>query len=125
MENFFVDEYFFSTIDDYLAHQEIDFGDAKEWVESLNDDWYEDVELATEEKIFTPSENEIVECIEEYLRNWNEDRYPEDSERIDKKVREAIEKSFSINKLNDSLPTMYYPNGKRERITKKDLLENV
>lgn len=122
MEYFFVDENFYHTIEDYILDMS-DGGD-EEWVQSLSDDWKEKIELGQEEIIFQLTEQWIVDTLLERIQIENEDRFPtEQSDKIDNQIKKAISKNMNIQKLNGLIPTMYYPSGKFEELTKQDLLD--
>lgn len=116
MENFFVDENYYSDLDDFLIDHEIY---DKEGVQLLDDNWQQKIELSKLEKIFVIDKKWIVEQI----YNCNEDRFPENPEIIDNKISEAISSSVDFTKLNSLLPELYYPSGEFEVLTKKHLLD--
>ena len=124
MENFFIDENFYHSLEDYI-HDMSDGGD-EEWVHSLSNNWKEKIELGQEEIIFQLTEQWMVDTILERIQIENEDRFPtEQSDRIDNQIKKAISKNVNVQKLNGLIPTMYYPSGKFEELTKQDLLDSL
>lgn len=115
MENFFYNDDFYSDLNDLIDSLEID-------IDRLEEDWSILVEQCSLEKIFTFKEKFITETILEATDTW-EDRFPEDSDRTFDKIKEAIKQGIDIEKMNNLLPSLWYPNGKKVTITKKDLIE--
>lgn len=121
MENFFIEDEFFSGIEDYLSWAELD----EESVPLLPDDWEQKVDESNLEKIFE-ADSDIIECVYDFLIDNNEERFgSEPNERIDKEIKDAIRVSIDLEKLNSLLPELYYPNGKTAKLTKKDLLQYI
>ena len=123
MNNFFVDSDFYETIEDLLVEMEIEnTSDAVEYIE-------EDLALVCEKTTLEPmfkigkvDQDNILSNVFEDLCTRNDDRFPEDSDSTDKKIKEAIKKSIDFKKLKELLPSLYYPNGEKFIITKKDIL---
>jgi len=115
MENFFIEDEFFSTLDDLIDYIGLD-------VEELDDNWTTKVKLSELEPMFQFNEKFIVDAI---INNTDlfEDRFPEDSDNAFKKIEEAIIGSVDLEKLNKMIPSLYYPNCDYRIITKQDLLD--
>lgn len=95
---------------------------AEEKVNELDEDWKVEVIECSLEKIFKLEKDVIVSEILDKTNKW-EDRFPEESEQTDKKIRKAISAGIDIDKINSLLPSLYYPNKNKVTITKKDLVE--
>ena len=120
MQNFFYNGYFISDLEDFLEELGLD----EEDIIDLPDDWVEECQLSTLEKIFVLNEKFILDGIINSLDVW-EDRFPEESDRTFKEIEKAILQSIDVEKLNSLLPEIYYPNGKKFKVTKNDLLEFI
>ena len=112
MENFFIEDEFFSTLDDLIDYIGLD-------VEELDDNWTTKVKLSELEPMFELDIEFIVNAINDNF----EDRFPEDSDNAFKKIEEAIIGSVDLEKLNKMIPSLYYPNCDYRIITKQDLLD--
>lgn len=121
MENFFIDENFCSDLDDLIRIYDLEDDNA---IPELDEDWSVEVEESELQKIFTLKKEFVVSAIIEKTDTW-EERFPEDSDRLFEEIKKAIEQSIDIEKMNSLLPELYYPNGKKFKITKKDLLEYI
>ena len=115
MENFFYGDYFCDGIEDLLERLDIDADN----VNDLPEDYTEEIEHTTEEKIFTVELNIISDVVMSVCED-NEDRFPEDSDSVDKKITNAIK--ASVAKLNELLPSLHYMNGIKETFTKSDFV---
>lgn len=115
MENFFIEDEFFSTLDDLIDYIGLD-------VEELDDNWTTKVKLSELEPMFQFNEKFIVDAI---INNTDlfEDRFPENSDNIFDKIKEGIIASVDLEKLNKMIPSLYYPNCDYRIITKQDLLD--
>lgn len=118
MENFFYDDKFCSDISDLMDVFDIDEDNLAE----LEDGWSVTCEETTLEKIFVIKKEFAVNAIIEQTDTW-EDRFPEESDDLFRRIKEAIDDAIDIEKLNEGLPSLYYPNGKKFKITKKDLID--
>jgi hypothetical protein len=116
-ENFFWNEYFCTDIDHLLMHLEIEEEDFSE----LEDDYMIECEATTLEKMFVIKKDFAVKAIVNQTDTW-EDRFPEDSDDLFDKIEKAIGDAIDIDKLNEGLPSLYYPNGVKFLITKQDLI---
>jgi len=118
MKNFFYDDRFCTDIEDLMCELDID----EETLSDMEDDWEIECEETTLEKIFVMKKEFITNTILNRTDIW-EDRFPEDSDDIFKQIEIAIDNSIDVDKLNKGLPSLYYPNGKRFKIKKSDLIE--
>lgn len=123
-EVFCIDERFYFGVEQYSE----DF--SEEEIKELPDDYKKKVDSCTLEKIFVVNgdkkyDNIIDSCISQ-ITDSNEDRLPEDSDRvfaqIEKAFRDAIDDAV-ISKINEALPSLWYPNGNYYFITKADLMD--
>lgn len=116
IENFFVDEKFFSDTDEYLI-EVMENQYEVESVSELPDDFNEKIEFSELEKIveFTPDDI-IQSCI-------SDDRFPEDDDELYSKIEKLLRRHIDFDKLNAEIPKLYYPNGEKMQITKADLIE--
>lgn len=53
--------------------------------------------------------------------NLDEERMSEDGDEVDE-IRELIKKHVDFTKVNELMPKLWYPNGKKYKITKQQLL---
>ena len=118
MENFFYDDRFCSDISDLMDVFDID----DENLAELEDDWSVTCEETTLEKMFVVRKEFAVNAIVNQTDTW-EDRFPEESDDLFKQIEKAISDAIDIEKLNEGLPSLYYPNGKKFKVTKADLVE--
>ncbi len=120
MENFFVDENFYSELSDFAEYLELD----EEDIRLLPDDYSETAEEATLEPVFIADERFFDDMVEA-IADWNIERFPDDDNRTYEKLKIALKESFDIDKLNSLMPKLYYPNGTRFKITKANLLQTI
>lgn len=120
MEHFFYSDIFCSDINDLI--EELELND--EEINDLNDDWKIVAQATTEEPIFQFKKQFVIDCIVNNTDTW-EDRFPEDSTTTFKDIEKAIEQGIDIEKINELLPRLYYPNGEKFEITKQDLLDHI
>jgi len=120
MENFFYNENFCSDIESLMSDLDLD----EDEIQDLEDDWHVTCEETTLEKIFVIKKDFAVNAIMNQTETW-EDRFPEECDDLFKRIESAIEQSIDIEKMNNLLPELYYPNGKMFKITKKDLLDYI
>jgi hypothetical protein len=121
MENFFKEEEFCHDLDDVIRICDLEDDGA---ISELEEDWSIEVEESELQKIFTLKKEFVVNAIIEQTDTW-EERFPEDSDRLFEEIKKAVEQSIDIEKMNSLLPELYYPNGKKFTITKKELLEYI
>jgi hypothetical protein len=117
MENFFIEENFYSDLGEY-----IDSFYGEDAVLALSDTWYQNAEEADLEPVLKMDDNYLEHLIDNIYDDEIE-RFPEEPDDTIKKLNKAFMESFDFEKFNKLCPKMYYPNGKRFTITKKDLLE--
>ncbi len=119
MENFFIDEKFYSDLSDLMDEMEIE----EDNIHELPDDWSQKIQLSKLEKIFTLDKKFVADAIMQKTDTW-EERFPEDpSDKFMKKIEMAIENGIDIDKMNALIPELYYPINEFVTITKKDLIE--
>ncbi len=119
MENFFIDETFYTDFSDLMDEMEIE----EDNIHELPDDWSQKIQLSKLEKIFTLDKKFVADAIMQKTDTW-EERFPEDpSDRFMKKIEMAIENGIDIDKMNALIPELYYPINEFVTITKKDLIE--
>jgi hypothetical protein len=128
MENFFIDDRFFSDMEDYFVEYEIDHFDTdeekREHINSYPDDWEQKVELAECEPII-PVNEKLIGIITESLCDMNDDRLPEEPDNMIEKIKQALSQSIDLDKLKKAMPEMWYPSGKFNKLTKQDLLDAI
>lgn len=113
MENFFIEDRFFSNFEDLLDYIDVE-------VEELEDDWSIKIELSELEPMVKLNEDDLVELI----TDANEDRFAEDNRESEyRNIREAIKLAFDLEKFNNHIEKYYYPTGHYKTITKQDLLD--
>lgn len=120
MENFFYGDKFYSDISDLLEDIEVEDDNVK----NLPDDWSIDCEDCSLEQMFVLTNEFVSNSILERTDKW-EDRFPEDTDIVDIKIRKAIEAGIDVDKMNALMPKLWYPNGTMFTITKKDLISEV
>lgn len=114
MENFFTEsDDFFRDIEDYCGFHELE----KEIVEKYPDDWQKEVLFTFEEPIEKLCADWIAEKFDD--GRFSEDNFHDEYDEVVKVLNENID----FKKINDLLPRMYYPNGKKGLLTKKVLME--
>lgn len=74
MENFFIDDKFYSDLSDLMEDMDIE----EENISELPDDWSEKIQLSKLEKMFVLKKSFVVDAINQQTDRW-EDRYPEDA----------------------------------------------
>ena len=122
MENFFIDEDFYTGIEDYLAHFELEQDD----VEALPDGFEQETELSTLEPICKIDKDWLHKAIINQIIDNHEDRISADDgvlEEVEKKIKIALLESINVDKMNEWMPMYYYPNGTKAKLTKQDLLD--
>jgi len=114
INNFFYDDKFFYGLVHLVSY--LDIGDPNK----LQDGWEISVELAHKEPIFKLD----IESMSKILYDCNEERFPENQTlALDHQIETAIEQAIDFHKLAVLLPKCYYPSGKLEIVTKKDLID--
>jgi hypothetical protein len=112
MENFFLEDKFYRDLSELADNF------SEEDIEEMADDTEWTAEGSDLEPIFELSTEFILNVIGDYF----EDRFPENSEAIEKQIEAAINSAIDFEKLNNSLPKLYYANCEMFQITKADLV---
>ena len=121
MENFFIDDKFYSDLSDLMDEMDIE----EENINELPDDWSEKIQLSKLEKMFVLKKSFVVDAINQQTDRW-EDRYPEDpSGKLLDEIEKAIESGIDVDKINSLIPELYYPTEEFVTITKQDLIDWV
>ena len=118
MEHFFIEDRFYSDLDDYINDCFPEDGA----VESLEDDWSIRVQESKLEPMFQIKREVIEYVLAQHFDDQFYDRYPLDDDQALDDILEAIEKSFDVEKFNSLVPKLYYPTT-FATITKQDLLD--
>jgi hypothetical protein len=119
MEHFFLEDRFYSDLDDYINDCFPENGD----VDEMPDDWSIRVQESKLEPMFQLTKKEVADVVNQYIGNMHEDRFnPDDDGRLDDEITEAIAKCFDAKKFNSLVPKLYYPTT-FATITKQDLLD--
>jgi hypothetical protein len=119
MENFFVDDVFCKDLHD-LLHNVLEI-DEEDIADELADDWQIAVELTELQPIFQIDMDYMVKAAMSASDKF-EDRFGDD-ESQDKLIEDAFKAGIDIDKINAAMPILFYPSGKKEVITKQDLLD--
>lgn len=118
MQNFFIDEKFYSDIDDFFS-REID-GEYKDDLSDMEDDWSIEAVETDLEPIFKFNIEWITDRIDV-------ERFPEDDDdRMSNKLEKLLESNINFDAINASMPKLHYTNHRKTFwITKHDLLEEI
>ena len=116
MEHFFIDDRFYSDLDDYINDC------FPEGIDELPDDWSIRVQESKLEPMFQLTKEEVAHVINQYIGDIHEDRFNPYDESADDEITEALESCFDVEKFNSLVPKLYYPTT-FTTITKQDLLE--
>lgn len=119
MEDFFVDDEFYSDLGEWLQDRYDD-----EEVRQLPEDYSFEVRPGKLEKIFNIKIDDVVDFITTHTDRW-EDRFPEFADSTFDKIKKAIIGSVDIDKMNELLPSLYYPTTEKAIVTKKDLVDYI
>ena len=119
MENFFIEDKFFSDLSDLMDDRDIN----EDELSQLKDDWHEDAEGTTLEPIITIDDKFITDLVDDYIYDANIERFPEDCDKSLSGIKKAIKEAIDIEKLKELMPKLYYPNGAKIKITKQDLID--
>lgn len=115
MENFFVDDKFYSDMDSLM--NDLDLFEEQD-VEDL------DGTVFTVECFQSSLEPLVTLSYDWILDRVNEERFPEDNDRINNEFTKAIE-AIDFDKVNSLMPKLYYPTRKKFTLTKEDFLEYI
>jgi len=118
MEHFFIEDRFYSDLDDYINDCFPEDGA----VEALEDDWSIRVMESKLEPMFQLTKKEVADVVNQYIGNMHDDRFNPDNDSVDDEITEAIAKCFDAKKFNALVPKLYYPTT-FATITKQDLLD--
>lgn len=119
MENFFIENSFYSNIEDYKEESDL----TEEEILNLDDNWSISCEYARLEKVCQLDKGEVSDLIYSYvLDNFNH-RLPEDDEKFDIKLERVILNNLDLSAVIERMPELYYPTGEFFEITKQDLIE--
>lgn len=119
MEHFFLEDSFYSDLDDLINDQFPENGD----IDALPDDWSIRVQESKLEPMFQLNEDHIKDVLINYFDDQFDDRFPlDDNDRCFDEVATAIDECFDVEKFNSLVPKLYYPTA-FTTITKQDLLD--
>lgn len=114
MENFFIDDKFYSNVEELLDDLEI------ETIDEIPKNFGEKAESASLEPI---SKGLDIDKICEYIFDYCSDRMPEDyDETFEAKINNAIKESIDIEKLHALMPKLWFGNDEFFAIIKSDLI---
>ena len=114
MENFFIDDKFYSNVEELLEDLEI------ETVDEIPENYSEKAESASLEPI---SKGITYEYLVDTVFSYLEDRMPEDyTKEFEDKIVNAIKQSLDIDKLHSLMPKLWYANNEFITITREDLI---
>ena len=116
MEHFFIDDRFYSDLDDYINDC------FPEGIDELPDDWSIRVQESKLEPMFQLTKPEVAHIVGQYIWDTHDDRFNPDDDGTDEEITEALEVCFDAEKFNTLVPKLYYPAG-YATITKQDLLD--
>ena len=116
IENFFVDEKFFSDTNEYLIYLLEDQYEV-EIVEELPDDFNETIRFGELERIVEFTPDDIIQCC------ISDDRFPEDDDKLYSEIEVLLRKYVDFDKLNAEIPKLYYTTSEKMQITNADLIE--
>lgn len=120
-ENFFYNDDFFRDMEDLMDDLNLK---AEADIYSLPDDWKIEAVESNLEKMFVLTNEYVIEAILGRTDIF-EERFPEDDFTCLNELRKVIPKCIDIEKMNQAVKELYYPNGKKITITKSDLIEYI
>lgn len=119
MENFFYEDRFCSDLGDLMdelgLYEESD-------INELDENWSVDVMETKSEKIFVLKKDFVLGAVMNATDKW-EERFPEDSGDVFKQIEKAVGDSIDIDKMNELLPSLWYPSDSKVVVTKQDLID--
>jgi hypothetical protein len=121
MENFFVNENFFSELCDFCNYEDIH---SKEDAEELPDDWRVTAEKASMEPLLRLAEQDIKDWVEK-LSDYYSERFPEDADNTIDRLEALLIKHIPLEKINEEMCKGYYPDGNKFDITKQDIINEL
>ena len=117
MEHFFIEDRFYSDLDDYINDCFPEDGA----VEELEDDWSIRVQESKLEPMFQTNRADVHDVLLNFFYDTYDTRFSEDSESQEEDLSRALKASFDVALFNSLVPKLYYPTT-FTTITKKDLL---
>lgn len=120
-ENFFYEEKFVRDIEDLLYELDLEEEDVK----ALADDWQLKVQETNYEKMFVLTKEFITDAIIQHTDRFEERLATDDNGDCLCPLEKAIPDCIDIDKMNEAVSSLYYPNGKFTVITKQDLLDYI
>jgi len=112
MENFIYSDKFYSDMDEFLEDEGITEDNCKDFPPDRSFECF-DCEL---EKVVVLN----AEWIEERI---DSERYPEESDRMEEKLRKALAE-IDFTKANELMPSLWYPTRKKFSITMADIIQH-
>ena len=101
--------------------------EAKDQLENIGEYECEETTLEPIFQVTDKIKDAVLSTVLEEMYNRSEDRYPLNDiaiEQTEKDLKAALIDSIDFVKLQKALPKLYYPNGKKFTITKKDILQH-
>lgn len=114
MEHFFLEDRFYSDLDDFINDL------FPEGVDELPDDWSIRVQKSKLEPMFQLKD--IADYAFDRIFDSFEERFNHESDEQDEDICQALNRCFDVDKFNSLVPKLYYPAG-FTTITKQDLLD--
>lgn len=118
MEHFFLEDRFYSDLDDYINDFFPEDGD----VEELEDNWSIRVQKSKLEPMFKVDRKEIHSVLIDYFLDKHEDRFPQDNDDQENYIDSILHDCVDVDQFNRLIPELYYPTT-FATITKQDLLD--
>ncbi len=116
MEHFFIEDRFYSDLDDYINDCFPENGD----VDALHDDWSIRVQESKLEPMFQLKD--IADYAFDRIFDSFEERFNYESDEQDEDICKALNECFDVEKFNSLVPKLYYPTT-FTTITKQDILD--
>lgn len=112
-DEFFIDDKFYYDIEALIE-------DVLEWedIEAIAD-LREDYSITVNEAVLEPM---FKFDLHHVLNTLDEERYPEDNERIENQLTNLLKENIDFDKIKQGMPELYYQSRRQFTITKKDLL---
>jgi hypothetical protein len=116
MKNFFIDDEFYSNIEDYVHYLDLD---SVEDLDQLGNNHFPiKIEMSDLEPMFQINEEDLIQM----FADGNEDRFSENNDEAEiENIRKAIRESIDIEKFNSIILKYCYPNGNYSKIEKEDI----
>jgi len=116
MEHFFIEDRFYSDLDDFIN----DLFPEDGAVEELEDDWSIRVQESKLEPMFQLED--IADYAFDRIFDRFEERFSHESDEQDEDICQALNECFDAEKFNSLVPKLHYPTV-LTTITKQDLLD--